>query len=451
MTEYDKLEELKNLNNLQDELNQHAKVIQEITKENININKLKVPLEIYKNNPKVFSDAYNLLNESEKASLISLGKLSSTPETSPLINTINNILSNKPVDTVPDLESGIIDIFNKNNSQLETTQKSYDDLNIKIKELLKINPLDLIDFGSDSPVKRLFSLNANSMLKLINKFMITSLKETTRPKIRTRKGQIDFSRTIRASMQYEGTPYELKRKSKVVRMRQVQPKIYFILDTSGSQSHAIYLSVALIYGIISVLKEYDVIIYTGSPHYHGKNTHLLLEEAERKNLTEQRIVDTTVRFNKQTILKYLNNPNKLFTLLTYISSGNSDDLYFILKSIFPIIPDNSLIITIGDEHALTLEPDYNRNFNKTIPQKNIKLMKQKLKGKVFSFNTTEYWDKDTISNTGKSEFNFVPFSSSNFNVENITFYPQINKSGFTYGDWVRELIKVISGFHEKNL
>jgi len=107
------------------------------------------------------------------------------------------------------------------------------------------------------------------MIRQIGKFLIKSLAETKNKKLRTKKGQIDFPRTIRASMKYEGTPYELIKMSRDVRVRQNKPTIYFLIDTSGSQDAGAYFSACMVYAISSALKDVNINIYTGADSNTG--------------------------------------------------------------------------------------------------------------------------------------------------------------------------------------
>jgi hypothetical protein len=144
----------------------------------------------------------------------------------------------------------------------------------------------------------------------------------------------------------------------------------------------------------------------------------------------------------------------------------------ILKSLVTVVPDDSIIITIGDNHQIDIPPYYVESLNSLIPDKNRKLMKKKLAGKVFSFQTLQNWSnwkyaielkfssrQERISQgRGKhpivktiqySKFNFLPYSPLNFNLSDIIFYPYGSASPSTYGDWTREIIKVIGGFSRK--
>ncbi len=448
-----KLAQIDQLTTLNSNLETIGTEIKTITEDNIKIRNLTIPLDIYFSDPNIFSQAISRLDPTERSTLLSISNLSNISKSSSpsLLPNIQNILNNiPPTLSESDIKTGLQSLLDSNISAFEQKRKDYDDLNIKIKELETINPLDFLLFQYDAKtLGDVFSLNTNQLTKIITKFFIQSLKETTRPLIKIRKGSLDFPRTIKSSMRYEGTPYELKFRSKAQRLRTVRPKIYFLLDISGSQDHGIYMSIPIVYAIISVLKEYDIILYTSSEYTHS-NDYKNIQDAELKDLTDQRVAgDYTLRFNKKTLLKYINNPHALFKTI-YRNSGASytaNDHYFILKSLSEVIPDDSIIICLSDQGQVP-----SVKFNDSVPQRARNNMKQKLKGKVFAFNTVYPWDPYSITNLS-NKFNFKPLSPRNFNYEDIIFFPTEpytnSHPNLTYGDWSREILRIISGFTRK--
>lgn len=452
----EKLKEIMKLVSLNSNLESIGKDIKTITEDNIKIHNITVPLEIYFSDPNIFQQAVSRLDSTEKTALLNISNLSnisSANAPSDLLPNISDILNNKSPSLTPEeIKTKLQTLLDSNISAFEQKRKSYDDINIKIKELEIINPLDLLLFKEDtSKLSNLFSLNTNQLTKIITKFFIQSLKETSRPLLKTRKGSLDFPRTIKSSMRYEGTPYELKFRSEAQRIRTVKPHIYFLLDISGSQEQGVYISIPIIYAILTVLKDYDIILYTSSDFVH-KPDFKAIQEAERKDLTDIKVAgDHTLRFNKKTLLKYINNPYALFqTIKRDNSSWSANDHYFILKSLSDVIPEDSIIICLSDQGQLT---DYTSiKFNDYVPQRTIKSMKQKLKGKVFAFNTIYPWTPNNISGLSRS-FNFIPPSPRNFNYDDIIFFPTgsyyNSHPNLTYGDWSREIIRIISGFTRK--
>jgi len=435
-----------------DDLNRKGKQIAALTSDSIKIKKIATPVEIYFSDPSVFAEATSKLTPSEKLSLNDIIKLSTTRISPSLSESLTSIISNNPPSLSSDqIQSELQEVLSTNISNFETAQKEYDEINLEIKALELINPLDTIPFRRVRDLDTLFSVSINFMVKAIRNFMIQDLKTTSRPATASRKGFIDFPRTIRASMKYEGDPYELHRKSKAIRTRQVKPAIYFIIDTSGSQDGGIILSIAMTYAIATVLKDYDIVLYTGSYHSFEPDTIAKIEEAEKRNFTETRIVDNITRFNKESILRFGSNPESFKEAIKATSCGNCDDVYIVLKSLINVCPDNSLFITFGDEHAHTLIPYKNKLFNLTVSDKARKLMKKKYKNRVFSFNTTEYWDNNyTRGTVSRTNFNFADSTPNDFKYTDIKYFPTISykatHTSFSYGDWVREIINVISGF-----
>jgi hypothetical protein len=424
------------------------------------IEKISVPFDIYFSSPSVFASAISELSPSEISQLQALSSIPLLPISHPLSSSFNSILTNPTISlslTPEQIKTSLEELSNSNITLLEQTQKAYDDLTLAIKAIETINPLDLIPFPDEYKFKRLFSLNADSMLKFIRSFIVKSLKETSRPNTPSRKGSINFRRTIRASMQYEGEPYMLHRRSKSIKIRQNKPIIYFLLDTSGSQSEGIYASVAIAYAVASVLKDIDVVIYTASEVPCHPLTFKLIQEAERKNITETRIdshlktprdLTTTQRFNKASILKFANHPLQLYDAIESVRSSSADNTAHMIKSLSASSPENSIFIALGDNDQFN--NSVTDEMNKQIPSKDIAAMKSKLKGRVFYFNTNSFWP-DSYQKLPQShaKWNFKPFKPSNFNSNDIIFFPtQSYRSlhpNMTYGDWVRAIIEIISG------
>ncbi len=445
------IDDITRLPSLIEELNSKGKQIASLTSDNMKIKNITTPVEIYFSDPAVFAAATSQLTPTEQSSLTNLINLSS-PLSSSLSSALSSIIANVPPTLSSEqIQSELQTALANNVSSYETVQKEYDTINIKIKELELINPLDLIPFKKARQVEALFNVSTNFMIKNVRNFMIQDLKTTNRPAYKSRKGSIDFPRTMRASMRYEGDPYELHRKSKAIRIRQVKPHIYFIIDTSGSQNSGIFLSVALTYAIATVLKDYDITLYTGSYHNFKANTIARIEEAETRNFTETRIVDNISRFNKQSILKFGSNPSALKEAILHTSCNDCDDVYIVMKSLINVCLDNSLFITFGDDHAHYLKPDKNAEFNLTVSPSARKIMKRKLSNKVYSFYTTKYAPDSLADGTDTyTQFNFIDSTPSDFKYNNIKYFPTNKYSethrSLTYGDWVREIINVISGF-----
>lgn len=461
------LDDIKILPQLYEDFENKGKEIQQLTNDNIKIKNITTPIDIYFSSPDTFKEALSQLEPEELEELKAMATLSKTPIPTTLSSSLSSIFNNTPPSqTIDQIKSELETTLSNNIEIFDKTQKEYDDINLKIKSLELINPLDLIPFGSAGQFSRLFSSNANFMIKFVRNFMIQTLLKTIRPKEISRKGKLNFPKTINAAMKYEGDPYELKFRSKALRVRGVKPRIYIIIDTSGSQSHGIYAGVALSYALATVLKDYEIILYTGSEHpselYDNHRPKNLIprgivkaiEEAEKKDITERTILYQTIRLNKKSILKYSNNPNALYNIISHASASDADDTYFIAKSLVDVVPDNTLIITFGDNHQHRLRPRANQEFNENqiLPKTRI-LMKKKLKGKIYSFNTSETWE-DIFTKPGldtyDTGFPFKPFNASDFAYYDIKYFPTRSyytaNSNLTYGDWVREIINAIAGF-----
>jgi len=460
LTDKEKEDQLQQITNLQGniaKLNQMGVRVQELKDDNIKLGGMEVPIDIHSKNPAVFEKALKVLSSDERKGLsmllgISQKTIAYDKET---YNAVKAILTNqKPLMNDDKIKAGIKKMMEANVKEYDKVLEDYDKLNIEITKVKQLNPLDVLTYDTDNALlQRTFQQNANQMLKLITKFFVKFLVETKAAAQRSRKGKLDFSKTIHESMKYGGTPYELKYRSHALRIRQVKPKIYFLIDISGSQEHGIYLSVAFAYACAVVLKEYDVVIYSSSD-YLDKDSYKDIQLAEKRNLSGTNIVagDSTIRLNKKTLIENINNPHELYSMINAHPNSTANDMFYIAESLADISPENSLFILLGDEHQMT-SSTHQRAFNSAIPDKARKLMKKQLRGKVFYFCTDGFWTSTAYQKVER-EFNFVPYSPSNYNFEDVYLFPRGTEKGiifknFTYGDWSREILKVIAGLIRK--
>lgn len=418
-----------------------------IYQEQIKVKDLNKLAGIYFSSPKNFKEAMSNLNKREKKVLIDLSILKSN---NIIMNEMSGIFINKdPTISQEDLEKHFVDTNANLAGGYELLNKKYNELRIELSKVNTINPLELIDYPDDHKFADLFSLNADFMIKQIGGFLIKSLDETKNKKIRTKKGQIDFPRTIKSSMKYEGTPYELIKRSKDMRIRKNKPKIYFLIDTSGSQSAGTYFSVCITYAIASALKDVDMVIYTAadtSTNISGCIPDLRL--AERKNLTRIKIVNSSERFNKNTIMEYMNKPDNLVSLIKSNRRGGSDNTFYVIKGLVNECPENSLFLNFGDTDQFNISDTKTiniKNFDGLISQRDRALIKKKFKNKMFYFHTSRFWDKNSyLLKEYDRKVSFGTYFSSN----DLIYFPDISDRPKvkTYKDMVDNILKVISDF-----
>lgn len=445
------IKELQKLSIYNEGLNRLQGLINVLRLENESINNISSIASILNSNPKIFSEAISTLTKEEIEALKQKTRIEVTPMNLSTKSAISSIYTSSP-STIP--LSDLKTLLDSNISEYESTKKDYDEINLIVKELNIINPLEHIKFGDDHYLRLLFSSSSNFMIKLISGFMINSLKETIRPRTSTRKGLISLPKTIKASMKYGGTLYELKKSSKAEKVRPVKPYIYILIDNSGSQGYGIYISIALTYALINALKDYEIVVYAAGHHNTDSKTRQWIEHIEKHNINKALDPRTKIRrFTKQEFLKNTVNPSEMHTLL--FESSDCDDPLAIFKSLVNVAPDNSLFLVFGDPDIFSNRSE-NSYINSLFSEKERHLLKSRFSKKLFIFNPSYEWlppysnhEYERYDSLRLTSFNFYPLNSKDFTLRNdATLYP-ITNIPVTYNDWVKEILKIVSSFSNK--
>ena len=474
------IEDLINIDEQESELRNLSKVIEFLTTDLIKIEKLSKLIILQKKSPSTFIKLKQSLSPEDLSSTQNLTKFSpaiSKLTTDSQIAEMQSFTEFTNSD-IPSLTNTVNTVYSQGVQTSENLQKIYDQKTIELEKLRLLNPLDLIAYGDQYELGHHFNSYSNKLIKMVTQFFINSLKETTQPNFKTKKGKINFKDTIRASMKYQGDPYELKRRSQALRTRRTKPTIYILIDVSGSQGHGIYISVALAYAFLKALPDYEIVLYTSSvtainysktystpPYKLTSNPIKEIQEAERKDLTERIVAGSnSLRFNKKSLLKYSNNPATLFSLINQNAVGTDNDYHFITKALGTTMSEDSLIITFGDEAQITRlnhnenPPSYGDRDISTFPEfvynnylgSNRNKIKKTLLNHCFAFHTSRTWQPYHLRRLNSLTDFTTPPTKSDFNFEDYTFYPATpdltNLSlPETYGDWARQIINILSG------
>lgn len=241
------------------------------------------------------------------------------------------------------------------------------ELNKLRAELLKSqteNPLTNIPFGKSDEIKNLFKTNPDAIVKKITGVIVESLSDRKNHRRPAKRGDLNFKKTIKHSMGNGGTPYDLHFKNSDIKINKEKPKIYIIMDISGSCASFVPLSATLAFSFAHALREYEIVFYTASSPPPSAQDKLpdnviakkyakeLLESTkkwERKDLVGHKGNWEFNRVSTKYLLKNVKNPSVLFNeIRSYEHNGISDYSLSMIDALIPVAPDNSVFIVFTD-------------------------------------------------------------------------------------------------------
>lgn len=328
-------------------------------------------------------------------------------------------------------------------------------------ELLKEenkNPLESIPFGRESKIESLFLYNPDSTIKRIKELVVDILKNRNKPNIPYKKGKLDFRRTMKNSIGSDGIPINLYYRNKDLNVIKEKPKIYLILDVSGSCRQFIPLCSTLAYAFTFALQEYEITLFTASnPYmYTYSDPKIYFEEItrmEKKNIIGQSNVIDIVRLNQKYITTQIKNPSILNAEISIKKTDTSDYSMNLVEALINIAPENSIFLVFTDN-------GFRNNYVLSNYIKSSKFCTKftHFKNNIFYFNLREIFSARCIAALKDFKYgNAIDYrTGENYNdlllpicpkseipIKNI--YPSvlIPKRPVNYNDWLEEVLKLL--------
>lgn len=413
--------------------------------------------------------------------LIEEGKLNVDEKISPIkkyssestCRTIKDVISGKNISDT-DISSCISSL----DYELELMEQkikeniiSISEMELEVIRLENENPLEQVKFGDSYGIRDLYTVDPALLSKKIVNVIVQDLSERKKSSMLTRKGNIHWKKTIDKSMKYDGTPYELQYTSKGISTTGTKPKIYILVDISGSVSPFIPFSINIAQALSIAFNDYETIIYSSpcmnafddeniyNADEHSKRTKKVLSlvaQAERKD-TQGNIWDSMNRFSKKSFKKYKNNPEELKNKLRYGIRSDSDFIHSLLISLIDVASTNSLFLIFSDD-----SPYVAGNYARRVSKKSGFCNKLKsFENNIFWFNVSEQTDQRAID--GYSILSYkdnqrhgaegiwnrsgtVPLCKK-FKTPEKNFYPKYGEAPENYGKWMKTIISLL----KKNL
>lgn len=417
----------------------------------------------------------------EIKTVIEEGKLNVDEKISPIkkyssestCQTIKDIISGKSISDT-DISSSVSSLdyeFELMEQKIKENTISISEMELEVIRLENENPLEKVEFGDSYGISRLYTVDPAILSKKIVNIIVQDLAERKKSSMLTRKGDIHWKKTIGKSMKYDGTPYELQYTSKGISASATKPKIYILVDISGSVSPFIPFSINIAQALSIAFSDYETIIYSspcmnvfnGEDEYnrneHTKRTKEVLglvAKAERKN-HQGNVWDSMNRFSKPSFKKYKTNPEELKNKLRYGIRGDSDFIHSLLISLIDVASTNSLFLVFSDD-----SPYVAGNYARRVSKKSGFCNKLKsFENNIFWFNVSETTDQRAIN--GYSILSYmdnqhhgadglwdkrgtVPLCKR-FKTPEKNFYPKYGEAPKNYGEWMKTIISLI----KKNL
>lgn len=363
----------------------------------------------------------------------------------------------KSIDTKINFEKGEELTNNMKKKLNEEKIAKTKELNKKRAELLKeqtSNPLEKIEFGEGGDVSKIFNYDPKSTTKRISNLVVESLNERKKQGKPTKRGHINFKKTMRHSMGNGGIPYELYYKNKDIKMSKEKPKIYIIVDVSGSCIQFIPLAATLAYAFIYALTEYEIVVYSaGDPSEDKPEDYLdAIKKFEKKDMVGNSVVGKFNRLNDKYIKKNIKNPSILYEEIN--RGGKACDYSInLIEGLLPIAPQNSIFLTFTDSGIQCKKdiPEY-------IKSKKFCNNFSNFKNNIFFFNLYNYMRQTTafaIENFRYSinlntfydafkEKNSLPLCTKS-KIPRTNIYPlnSIHKYPENYDEWLQEVLRLI--------
>lgn len=360
-------------------------------------------------------------------------------------------------------EKGTLEIKEELLNQKTKLNQSINEARIQLLQEENKNPLENIKFGESSKIRELFLYNPESTIKRISQLVVDVLRERKKARQPYKKGDFDFRRTMKHAIGNEGIPIEFYYRNKAQNTTKEKPRIYLILDVSGSCTNYIPLAATLAYAFSYALSEYDIILYTASNCkiiYDPKSYFDNIKTMEKKDFVGRSSIADFIRLNEKYIKSNIKNPLTLYEEIGKNLTNICDYSINMVEALIDVAPDNSIFLVLTDTGFR------NRyELSKYIKSKQFCAKFDNFKNNIFYFNLYTSFDSNCVRAIENFKFGQL-YNSSGRKIDEMTgsnyspnfesmcdkikipeknIYPYYNRNEIptTYDDWLQQVLKLL--------